>query len=155
MLTSYILLTILGNRFWVFKDTMLQPSYPQDISLFGSGMPTQCIETAVWWEDVAKTYFFKGDRSVQKEANVLWRPSKGKMSKKNKKQNSCLFPINRCFVIRYNNFALVLKMKSDKRSKLLNSCQLLPISSPFSKHFVCVNVFSDFSVFCTFYWYSS
>lgn len=55
---------ILGNRFWVFKDTTLQPSYPQDISLFGSGMPTQSIETAVWWEDVAKTYFFKGDRFV-------------------------------------------------------------------------------------------
>uniref|UniRef100_A0A665W0V9 Matrix metallopeptidase 16b (membrane-inserted) n=1 Tax=Echeneis naucrates TaxID=173247 RepID=A0A665W0V9_ECHNA len=51
-----------GNRFWVFKDTTLQPSYPQDISLFGSSMPTQSIETAVWWEDVAKTYFFKGDR---------------------------------------------------------------------------------------------
>lgn len=53
-----------GNRFWVFKDTTLQPTYPQDISLFGNGMPTQSIETAVWWEDVAKTYFFKGDRSV-------------------------------------------------------------------------------------------
>lgn len=65
------MLSILGNRFWVFKDTMLQPSYPQDISLFGSGMPTQCIETAVWWEDVAKTYFFKGDRSVQKEASTI------------------------------------------------------------------------------------
>uniref|UniRef100_A0A8C6PAQ5 Matrix metallopeptidase 16 n=1 Tax=Nothobranchius furzeri TaxID=105023 RepID=A0A8C6PAQ5_NOTFU len=51
-----------GYRFWVFKDTTLQPSYPQNISLFGSGMPNQSIETAVWWEDVAKTYFFKGDR---------------------------------------------------------------------------------------------
>lgn len=60
----YIILCPSGNRFWVFKDTTLQPSYPQDISLFGSGMPTQSIETAVWWEDVAKTYFFKGDRSA-------------------------------------------------------------------------------------------
>uniref|UniRef100_A0A3P8XAF1 Peptidase metallopeptidase domain-containing protein n=1 Tax=Esox lucius TaxID=8010 RepID=A0A3P8XAF1_ESOLU len=51
-----------GKQFWVFKDTMLQPGYPQDISIFGPGMPTQSIETAVWWEDVAKTYFFKGDR---------------------------------------------------------------------------------------------
>uniref|UniRef100_A0A673Y0I3 Matrix metalloproteinase-14 n=1 Tax=Salmo trutta TaxID=8032 RepID=A0A673Y0I3_SALTR len=51
-----------GKQFWVFKDTMLQPGYPQDISMFGHGMPTQSIETAVWWEDVAKTYFFKGDR---------------------------------------------------------------------------------------------
>lgn len=61
----------LGSRFWVFKDTTLQPSYPQDISLFGRGMPTQSIETAVWWEDVAKTYFFKGDRSVQDAADHL------------------------------------------------------------------------------------
>lgn len=48
----------------MFKDTMLQPGYPQDISMFGNGMPAQSIETAVWWEDVAKTYFFKGDRYV-------------------------------------------------------------------------------------------
>lgn len=32
-------------------------------------MPTQSIETAVWWEDVAKTYFFKGDRSVQDDSD--------------------------------------------------------------------------------------
>lgn len=32
-------------------------------------MPTQSIETAVWWEDVAKTYFFKGDRSVQGDSD--------------------------------------------------------------------------------------
>ncbi|XP_076850738.1 matrix metalloproteinase-16 [Brachyhypopomus gauderio] len=51
-----------GKQFWVFKDTMLQPGYPKDISMFGNGMPAQSIETAVWWEDVAKTYFFKGDR---------------------------------------------------------------------------------------------
>ncbi|KAM3860314.1 matrix metalloproteinase-16-like [Diretmus argenteus] len=51
-----------GKQFWVFKDTVLQSGYPQDISQFGHGMPAQSIETAVWWEDVAKTYFFKGDR---------------------------------------------------------------------------------------------
>ncbi|KAM6953506.1 matrix metalloproteinase-16 isoform 2-T2 [Aplochiton taeniatus] len=51
-----------GKQFWVFKDTMLQPGYPQDISMFGVNMPSQSIETAVWWEDVAKTYLFKGDR---------------------------------------------------------------------------------------------
>lgn len=64
-------MSILGSRFWVFKDTTLQPSYPQDISLFGRGMPTQSIETAVWWEDVAKTYFFKGDRSVPDDIDHL------------------------------------------------------------------------------------
>ena len=55
-----------GKQFWVFKDTVLQPGYPQDISTFGNGMPAQSIETAVWWEDVAKTYFFKGDRWVNR-----------------------------------------------------------------------------------------
>lgn len=53
---------IAGKQFWVFKDTVLQPGYPKDIMQFGHGMPAQSIETAVWWEDVAKTYFFKGDR---------------------------------------------------------------------------------------------
>lgn len=51
-----------GKQFWVFKDTVLQPGYPKDIAQFGHGMPAQSIEAAVWWEDVAKTYFFKGDR---------------------------------------------------------------------------------------------
>ncbi|KAK7881268.1 hypothetical protein WMY93_029677 [Mugilogobius chulae] len=51
-----------GKQYWVFKDTVLQAGYPKDISQFGHGMPAQSIETAVWWEDVAKTYFFKGDR---------------------------------------------------------------------------------------------
>uniref|UniRef100_A0A3P8SKW1 Matrix metallopeptidase 16 n=1 Tax=Amphiprion percula TaxID=161767 RepID=A0A3P8SKW1_AMPPE len=51
-----------GKQFWVFKDTVLQPGYPKDITQFGHGMPAQSIETAVWWEDVAKTYFFKEDR---------------------------------------------------------------------------------------------
>lgn len=53
-----------GKQFWVFKDTVLQPGYPKDITQFGHGMPAQSIETAVWWEDVSKTYFFKGDRWV-------------------------------------------------------------------------------------------
>lgn len=55
-----------GKQFWVFKDTVLQSGYPKDITQFGHGMPAQSIETAVWWEDVAKTYFFKGDRLVHK-----------------------------------------------------------------------------------------
>lgn len=55
-----------GKQFWVFKDTVLQSGYPKDITQFGHGMPAQSIETAVWWEDVAKTYFFKGDRLVQR-----------------------------------------------------------------------------------------
>lgn len=49
----------------MFKDTVLQTGYPKDIAQFGHGMPAQSIETAVWWEDVAKTYFFKGDRWLQ------------------------------------------------------------------------------------------
>lgn len=51
----------------MFKDTVLQSGYPKDITQFGHGMPAQSIETAVWWEDVAKTYFFKGDRWVWTE----------------------------------------------------------------------------------------
>ncbi|XP_043921330.1 matrix metalloproteinase-16 isoform X2 [Protopterus annectens] len=51
-----------GSRFWVFKDTELLPGYPQDLITLGSGIPAHGIDTAVWWEDVRKTYFFKGDR---------------------------------------------------------------------------------------------
>lgn len=53
-----------GKQFWVFKDTVLQPGYPKDITQFAKLMPSQSIETAVSWEDVGKTYFFKGDRCV-------------------------------------------------------------------------------------------
>uniref|UniRef100_A0A671MUV9 Matrix metallopeptidase 16 n=1 Tax=Sinocyclocheilus anshuiensis TaxID=1608454 RepID=A0A671MUV9_9TELE len=76
-----------GKQFWVFKDTMLQPGYPQDISMFGNGMPAQSIETAVWWEDVAKTYFFKGDRYVHSMHKIdpnyvsSWPADHGEMGK--------------------------------------------------------------------------
>lgn len=63
-----------GKQFWVFKDTMLQRGYPKDITQFARGMPSQSFETAVWWEDVAKTYFFKGDRWVQWEQRFRLDP---------------------------------------------------------------------------------
>ncbi|KAF7246378.1 Matrix metalloproteinase-16 [Varanus komodoensis] len=52
----------MGNKFWVFKDTTLQPGYPHDLITLGNGIPAQGIDSAIWWEDVGKTYFFKGDR---------------------------------------------------------------------------------------------
>ncbi|KAH0617587.1 hypothetical protein JD844_016002, partial [Phrynosoma platyrhinos] len=51
-----------SNKFWVFKDTTLQPGYPHDLITLGSGIPPHGIDSAIWWEDVGKTYFFKGDR---------------------------------------------------------------------------------------------
>ncbi|KAG8570493.1 hypothetical protein GDO81_011290 [Engystomops pustulosus] len=51
-----------GNKYWVFKDTTLQPGYPHELMHLGHGIPPHGIDTAVWWEDVGKTYFFKGDR---------------------------------------------------------------------------------------------
>lgn len=53
-----------GKQFWVFKDTVLQSGYPKDITQFAPGMPAQSFEAVLWWEDVAKTYFFKGERYV-------------------------------------------------------------------------------------------
>lgn len=67
-----------GNKFWVFKDTTLQPGYPHDLITLGSGIPSHGIDSAIWWEDVGKTYFFKGDRLVQefcKEA-IWWLSAK-------------------------------------------------------------------------------
>lgn len=49
----------------MFKDTTLQPGYPHDLVTLGSGVPPHGIDSAIWWEDVGKTYFFKGDRSVR------------------------------------------------------------------------------------------
>lgn len=66
-LFSHSLSRYAGKQFWVFKDTVLQSGYPKDISQFAHGMPSQSIDTALWWEDVAKTYFFKGDRWVRVE----------------------------------------------------------------------------------------
>lgn len=48
----------------MFKDTTLQPGYPHDLITLGNGIPPHGIDSAIWWEDVGKTYFFKGDRSV-------------------------------------------------------------------------------------------
>lgn len=61
-----------GNKYWVFKDTTLQPGYPHDLVTLGSGIPPHGIDSAIWWEDVGKTYFFKGNRSVHTRRDAQW-----------------------------------------------------------------------------------
>lgn len=52
----------LGDKYWVFKEVTAEPGYPHSLVELGSCLPREGIDTALRWEPVGKTYFFKGDR---------------------------------------------------------------------------------------------
>lgn len=51
-----------GDRYWVFKEVAAEPGYPHSLVEMGSSLPKEGIDTALRWEPVGKTYFFKGDQ---------------------------------------------------------------------------------------------
>lgn len=55
-------LSLLGDKYWVFKEVTAEPGYPHSLVELGSCLPREGIDTALRWEHVGKTYFFKGDR---------------------------------------------------------------------------------------------
>ena len=46
----------------MFKEVTAEPGYPQSLMELGSFLPKDGIDTALRWEPVGKTYFFKGDQ---------------------------------------------------------------------------------------------
>ena len=51
-----------GDKYWVFKEVTAEPGYPQSLVELGNCLPKDGIDTALRWEPVGKTYFFKGDQ---------------------------------------------------------------------------------------------
>lgn len=51
-----------GDKYWVFKEVTAEPGYPRRLVEMGSSLPKDGIDTALRWEPVGKTYFFKGDQ---------------------------------------------------------------------------------------------
>lgn len=49
-----------------------EPGYPHSLVEMGSSLPREGIDTALRWEPVGKTYFFKGDQ--------YWRYSEEKQA---------------------------------------------------------------------------
>ncbi|XP_053550621.1 matrix metalloproteinase-25 [Bombina bombina] len=54
---------ISGSRYWVFKDTLVEPGYPRALTDFG--LNTDSIDGAFVWPGNKKTYFFRN--------NQFWR----------------------------------------------------------------------------------
>lgn len=52
----------LGDKYWVFKEVTAEPGYPHSLVELGNSLPRDGIDTALRWEPVGKTYFFKGDQ---------------------------------------------------------------------------------------------
>lgn len=51
-----------GDKYWVFKEVTAEPGYPHSLVELGRSLPREGIDTALRWEPVGKTYFFKGDQ---------------------------------------------------------------------------------------------
>lgn len=58
----HFVLASLGDKYWVFKEVSAEPGYPHSLVELGTSLPQDGIDTAVRWESVAKTYFFKGNQ---------------------------------------------------------------------------------------------
>lgn len=56
------LLLATGDKYWVFKEVTVEPGYPHSLGELGSCLPREGIDTALRWEPVGKTYFFKGEQ---------------------------------------------------------------------------------------------
>ncbi|KAI4795063.1 hypothetical protein KUCAC02_031667, partial [Chaenocephalus aceratus] len=50
------------DKFWVFKEVTVEPGFPHSLVELGSCLPKDGIDTALRWEPVGKTYFFKGEQ---------------------------------------------------------------------------------------------
>ena len=46
----------------MFKEVTAEPGYPHNLVEMGSCLPKDGIDTALRWEPMGKTYFFKGDQ---------------------------------------------------------------------------------------------
>lgn len=53
---------VAGSQYWVFREADVEPGYPQDLFRYGQGIPTDRIDTAIWWEPAGHTYFFRGNQ---------------------------------------------------------------------------------------------
>ncbi|XP_012677737.2 matrix metalloproteinase-15 [Clupea harengus] len=51
-----------GSQYWVFREADVEPGYPQELFRYGKDIPTDRIDTAIWWEPAGHTYFFRGDQ---------------------------------------------------------------------------------------------
>jgi len=56
------LITLLGNKYWIFEANTLAPGYPKPITSIGLPADLDKIDAAMTWGPRKSIYFFSGER---------------------------------------------------------------------------------------------
>jgi len=54
----------LGDKYWVFTESVLDPSFPKSLTEMGTGLPKDRIDAALYYTPTGQTYYFRANKLV-------------------------------------------------------------------------------------------
>uniref|UniRef100_A0A8C2XHP4 Matrix metallopeptidase 14b (membrane-inserted) n=1 Tax=Cyclopterus lumpus TaxID=8103 RepID=A0A8C2XHP4_CYCLU len=51
-----------GDRYWVFTESVLDPSFPKSLTEMGTGLPKDRIDAALYYTPTGQTYYFRANK---------------------------------------------------------------------------------------------
>lgn len=52
----------LGDRYWVFSESVMDKDSPKSLSELGTGLPKDKVDAVLFYTITGQTYFFRGNK---------------------------------------------------------------------------------------------